>query len=78
MGAEPGLQAAYLVLDDGKGIALLPHAEVSDTALALRDGLQADLMALREGAPLPALGEGKVCDYCEARGLCRRDDWSAA
>ncbi len=75
MGAEPGLQAAYLVLDDGKGIALLPHADVSDTALALRGGLQADLMAVRDGAPLPALGEGKVCDYCEARGLCRKDDW---
>lgn len=76
-GAEPGLKAAYLVLDDGKGIALLPHEDVSDTALALRDGLQADLMAISEGTPLPALGEGKVCDYCEARGLCRRDDWSA-
>ena len=76
MGAAPGLQAAYVVLDDGKGIALLPHTDVSDTALALRDGLQADLAAVRGGAPLPALGEGKVCDYCEARGLCRKDDWS--
>ena len=77
-GAAPGLRAGYLVLDDGKGVALLPHEDVSDTALALRDGLQADLMAIREGAPLPALGEGKVCDYCEARGLCRKDDWTAA
>ncbi|WP_439461982.1 PD-(D/E)XK nuclease family protein [Roseateles sp. NT4] len=76
-GAERGLQAAYLVLDDGKGISLLPHEDVSATALALRDGLQADLTALREGASLPALGEGRVCDYCEARGLCRRDDWSS-
>lgn len=77
-GADAGLQAAYLVLDDGKGIALLPHEDVSSTALALRDGLQADLTALHDGAALPALGEGRVCDYCEARGLCRRDDWSAA
>lgn len=76
-GAERGLQAAYLVLDDGKGIALLPHEDVSATALALRDGLQADLLAIRGGTPLPALGEGRVCDYCEARGLCRRDDWSS-
>ncbi|MFT7774392.1 PD-(D/E)XK nuclease family protein [Roseateles sp.] len=77
-GAEPGLRAAYLVLDDGKGIALLPHEDVGDTALLLREGLQADLGAMHDGAPLPALGEGKVCDYCEARGLCRKDDWSAA
>jgi len=74
-GAGPGLQAAYLVLDDGKGIVLLPHEDVGDTARALRDGLQADLLAIRDGAPLPALGEGKVCDFCEARGLCRKDDW---
>ena len=26
--------------------------------------------------PLPALGEGSACDYCEARGLCRRDHWA--
>ena len=75
-GAEPGLQAGYLVLDDGKGIALLPHEHVSATALALRDGLQADLGDLRDGALLPALGEGRVCDFCEARGLCRKDDWT--
>lgn len=76
-GPEPGLRAAYLVLDDGKGISVLPHDDVSDTALALRDGLQADLEAIRDGTPLPALGEGRVCDFCEARGLCRKDDWSS-
>ncbi|HEY0957632.1 MAG TPA: PD-(D/E)XK nuclease family protein, partial [Roseateles sp.] len=75
-GAGPGLKAAYLVLDDGKGIALLPHEDVGATALALKEGLQADLGALREGALLPALGEGRVCDFCEARGLCRKDDWT--
>lgn len=75
-GASGDLKAAYLVLDDGKGIALLLHEDVADTALALRDGLQADLEAIRGGAALPALGEGRVCDYCEARGLCRKDDWT--
>jgi ATP-dependent helicase/nuclease subunit B len=74
-GADPALQAAYVVLDDGKGVSVLPHEDVSATALALRDGLEADLIALRGGALLPALGEGKVCDFCEARGLCRKDDW---
>lgn len=77
-GASDELQAAYLVLDDGKGIALLPHPQVGQTAQRLREGLQADLQAVRDGAPLPALGEGRVCDFCEARGLCRKDDWSAA
>jgi hypothetical protein len=27
----------------------------------------------QEAAPMPAMGEGKACEYCEARGLCRRD-----
>ena len=31
---------------------------------------------MRDGAALPALGEGPVCDFCEARGLCRRDHWA--
>ena len=31
---------------------------------------------IARGAALPALGEGKACDYCAARGLCRKDFWS--
>jgi ATP-dependent helicase/nuclease subunit B len=76
MGADPALQAAYLALDEPDALKLVPHEAVSDTALALRDGLQADLSAVLGGAALPALGEGRVCDYCEARGLCRKDDWA--
>ena len=37
--------------------------------------LPRELQALRDGAAMPALGEGRVCETCEARGLCRRDDW---
>ena len=32
---------------------------------------------LRAGEPLQALGQGALCDHCEARGLCRRDHWAA-
>jgi ATP-dependent helicase/nuclease subunit B len=32
--------------------------------------------ALQNGAPLPAQGIDAVCQYCEVRGLCRRDYWS--
>jgi ATP-dependent helicase/nuclease subunit B len=28
------------------------------------------------GAQMPALGEGTACEFCAARGLCRRDWWS--
>lgn len=76
-GERPGLQAAYIVLDDAKGVTLLAHPDVTATAAALRAGLQTDLLALRAGAPLPALGEGRICEHCEARGLCRKDDWAS-
>ena len=29
------------------------------------------------GTPLRPLGEGSVCSWCAARGLCRKDWWSA-
>lgn len=74
MDADPALQAAYLAMDEPDALVTVPHPDVSSTAQALRDGLQADLAAVLGGAPLPALGEGRVCDYCEARGLCRKDD----
>ena len=35
-----------------------------------------ELRRLRAGAALPPLGEGAACEYCVARGLCRRDHWS--
>lgn len=74
MDADPALQAAYLAMDEPEALVTVPHPEVSVTAQVLRDGLQADLSAVLAGQPLPALGEGRVCDYCEARGLCRKDD----
>lgn len=69
------LAAQYLALDDAKGIAAVEHAEVERSAALLLEGLRGDLLALADGAPLPALGEGLACAYCEMRGLCRRDDW---
>jgi len=34
-----------------------------------------DFTRIAAGAALPPLGEGAVCDYCAARGLCRKDFW---
>ncbi|WIT11424.1 PD-(D/E)XK nuclease family protein [Paucibacter sediminis] len=75
-GAEPAqLGAAYLALDDSKGLQMIEHPEVAQTAELLRQGLEADLAELQAGAALPALGEGKACGFCAVRGLCRKDDW---
>ncbi len=72
------LAASYVALDGSKGIEVIRHADVADSAEALVRGLSHDLERLRAGAGLPALGEGKVCDFCAARGLCRKDHWAAA
>jgi hypothetical protein len=44
---------------------------------ALIEGVAIDITRLRGGAGLRALGEGSVCEWCDVRGLCRRDDWQA-
>ena len=44
----------------------------------LIEGIQHDMARIAAGAPLPALGEGSVCDYCAVRGLCRKDMWADA
>jgi ATP-dependent helicase/nuclease subunit B len=70
------MRAIYLALDDRKPPLPIEHPDVAGSAEQLVDGLARDLAALRAGAGLPALGEGTVCEYCEARGLCRRDHWA--
>ncbi len=70
-----GVEAAYLALDGREGVSLLPHAEVQASAASLLEGIASDYGRLRGGAALPALGEGKACEHCNARGLCRRDHW---
>jgi ATP-dependent helicase/nuclease subunit B len=69
--------AHYLTLDDATSPQLLQHPEVATSAKLMIEGLAQDFAALRAGAAMPALGEGPVCETCEARGLCRRDHWPA-
>lgn len=75
-GADVPISAAYLALDDGDAIQTLVHRDVERSAELLIQGIAHDLSRLRRGVPLQALGEGAICENCEARGLCRRDQWS--
>jgi ATP-dependent helicase/nuclease subunit B len=74
--AGGAISAIYLPLDEAQGIKPIEHPDVESTARLLVDGIGRDLARLRNGAAMPALGEGTACDFCEARGLCRRDHWS--
>ena len=81
---EENLRAAYLSITDKRGSGrsaatlLVEQPEVLLAREALLQGLESDMDRVASGHAMPALGEGKACEFCAARGLCRRDDWSAA
>ncbi|MES2958598.1 MAG: PD-(D/E)XK nuclease family protein [Pseudomonadota bacterium] len=75
LGAEQPVRAIYLALADRKAPELIEHVGVRQSAERLVQGLADELDRIRDGAGMPALGEGAICEYCEMRGLCRRDHW---
>jgi ATP-dependent helicase/nuclease subunit B len=70
-----GIAAGYLRLNERKGVELIEHKNVARSAAVFVRGLGAELHRIQAGDALPALGDGPVCEHCEARGLCRRDHW---
>lgn len=69
------LQAAYVNVGERDGTRGVAQDAVVAVRDALVEGILDDMRRIGEGAALPALGEGKVCDFCAARGLCRKDSW---
>ncbi|MBQ0932907.1 PD-(D/E)XK nuclease family protein [Ideonella alba] len=69
--------AAYLALDERDGPRWIEHADVLADAERLLGELAAEFDRARAGEPLRALGRGQACEYCDMRGLCRRDHWAA-
>ncbi len=70
------VSAAYLAVGE-KATELIAQPQVREAVPMLLMGLQEDARRMRGGAALPALGEGMACDYCAARGLCRKDFWAS-
>lgn len=69
------LAGAYLTLGEKQGTVKVPQADIVVVRDALIEGILHDVALIGGGAALPALGEPPACDYCAARGLCRRDFW---
>jgi len=78
VGDEVPVKASYLAIDRTRGLVQIAHHHVADDARVLVVGIADEMRRLRAGAGLPALGEGSACDYCRARGLCRRDHWASS
>lgn len=70
---EEALHAMYLGLGDRGAITPMAQPQIGQLRELLLEGLRQDLGRLRAGEPLRALGQGQSCQYCQARGLCRRD-----
>lgn len=73
---EDAVQGAYVNVGERDGTKAYAQPDLAAARDALIEGIQSDLVRIAKGEPLPALGDGAACDYCQARGLCRKDFWS--
>ena len=74
--ADDTLAAAYVNLGEKEPTKTYTQPDIVGLRDELIDSILADMTRIGQGAVLPALGEGKACEYCAARGLCRKDFWS--
>lgn len=73
--SDDTLAAAYVNLGEKEPTKTYEQAEIVGLRDELIDSILTDMARISRGAALPALGEGKACEYCAARGLCRKDFW---
>jgi ATP-dependent helicase/nuclease subunit B len=74
--ADAQLRAAYVNIGERGETRTVEQPEVMQARDLLLAGIAHDMERIAQGAPLPALGEGRACEFCAARGLCRKDFWA--
>ncbi len=70
------LAGAYVSVGEKQGTTKVSEDQIVAVRDALIEGILHDTAQIAQGATLPALGEPPACDYCAARGLCRKDSWT--
>ncbi|HEY8049209.1 MAG TPA: PD-(D/E)XK nuclease family protein, partial [Ramlibacter sp.] len=70
------LRAAYINIGERGETKTVEQKEVAVARDLLLAGIANDLDRVGKGEPLSAMGEGAACEYCAARGLCRKDSWA--
>lgn len=75
-----GVSASYVSFDrptqDRSGVRpIAPPQKFEPLVRQVGERLRIDLGRIASGAPLPAIGIESACEFCEMRGLCRRDHW---
>jgi ATP-dependent helicase/nuclease subunit B len=70
------LQGAYVNVGEREGTKTYTQSDIVEARDALIAGVLHDMERIAHGAPMQALGDGTACDFCQARGLCRKDFWT--
>jgi ATP-dependent helicase/nuclease subunit B len=69
------LQGAYVNVGEREGTKAYRQVDILEARDALIAGVMQDMERIEQGVPMLALGDGTACDFCQARGLCRKDFW---
>lgn len=69
------LAAAYINVGEKDATKGYGQPDIVSLRDHLMEGIATDMARIAAAQPMPALGEGKACDFCAARGLCRKDFW---
>ncbi len=75
---DQAVEGMYLNLSERGEVTQVEPKDLALSRAALLQGMENDMARIAAGAALPALGEGAACDFCAARGLCRKDFWAVA
>jgi len=70
--------AAYVNVGEKDGTKTYEQPDVVALRDLLLEGIATDMARIADGASMAAMGEGKACEFCAARGLCRKDFWDVA
>ena len=74
--ADDTLEAAYVNLGEKTPTKTYLQPAINNMRVSVIESVLSDMSRIADGAVLPALGQGKSCEYCNARGLCRKDFWT--
>ncbi len=75
--AHDQVQGAYVSVGERDGTRDYQQAAIIDARDAMILGIGHDMDRMAQGMALRPLGEGAACEFCKARGLCRKDMWSS-
>lgn len=73
--ADDTLAAAYVNVGEKEATRSYLQTDIVSLRDQLLEGIASDMARIAAGASMAALGEGKACEFCAARGLCRKDFW---